>query len=49
MYSKVLALRFPKKMVNEPIAATLVKKFDLSFNILRPLYTQEKKGLWSLS
>ncbi|HOP48702.1 MAG TPA: NIL domain-containing protein [Desulfobacteraceae bacterium] len=48
MYSKVLALRFPKKMVNEPIAATLVKKFDLSFNILKATIYPRKEGLMVL-
>jgi len=32
MYSKMLSLRFPKTVVNEPITVNLVKKFDLSFN-----------------
>jgi ferredoxin len=48
MYSKILALRFPKKVVNEPIAVNLVKKFDLSFNILKATIYPRKEGLMVL-
>ncbi len=48
MYSKILSLRFPKKVVNEPIAVTLVKKFDLSFNILKATIYPRKEGLMVL-
>jgi len=48
MYSKMLSLRFPKKIVNDPIAVTLVKKFDLSFNILKATIYPRKEGLMVL-
>jgi ferredoxin len=48
MYSKILALRFPKKVVNEPIAVNLVKKFDLSFSILKATIYPRKEGLMVL-
>ena len=35
MYSKMLVLRFPKDIVNEPIIANLVRDYDLTFNILK--------------
>ena len=48
MYSKILSLRFPKKVVNEPIAVNLVKKFDLSFNILKATIYPRKEGFMVL-
>jgi len=48
MYSKMLSLRFPKKIVNEPIAVNLVKKFDLSFNILKATIYPRKEGFMVL-
>jgi ferredoxin len=48
MYSKTLSLRFPKKIVDEPIAMNLVKKFDLSFNILKAVIYPRKEGFMVL-
>jgi ferredoxin len=48
MYSKMLSLRFPKKIVNEPVAVNLVKKFDLSFNILKATIYPRKEGFMVL-
>ena len=48
MYKKMLSLRFPKKIVDEPIAVNLVKKFDLSFNILKAVIYPRKEGLMVL-
>ncbi len=48
MYSKTLSLRFPKRIVNEPIAVNLVKKFDLSFNILKATIYPRKEGFMVL-
>ena len=48
MYSKTLSLRFPKKTVNEPVVVNLVKKFDLSFNILKATIYPRKEGLMVL-
>jgi ferredoxin len=45
MYSKMVSLRFPKSNVNEPIIANLVKKFDLTFNILKATIYPRKEGL----
>jgi len=48
MYSKILLLRFPKEMVNVPVAATLVKKFNLDFNIHRATIYPRKEGFMIL-
>jgi ferredoxin len=45
MYSKMLSLRFPEKIVNEPIVVNLVKKFGLSFNILKATIYPRKEAL----
>lgn len=45
MYSKMVTLRFPKTNVNKPIIANLVKKFDLTFNILKATIYPRKEGL----
>ncbi|MFN3534596.1 MAG: NIL domain-containing protein, partial [Desulfatiglandales bacterium] len=45
MYSKVLSLRFPKEIVEQPIAVNLVRKFDLTFNILKATISPKKEGL----
>ena len=48
MYSKTLSLRFPEKIVNEPVVANLIKKFDLTFNILKATIYPRKEGLMVL-
>jgi ferredoxin len=48
MYSKILSLRFPKKVVNDPVVVNLVKHFDLSFNILKATIYPRKEGLMVL-
>jgi len=45
MYSKMLSLRFSEKIVNEPVVVNLVKKFDLTFNILKATIYPRKEGL----
>jgi ferredoxin len=45
MYSKMLSLRFPASAVNEPISCNLVRKFDLTFNILKATIYPRKEGL----
>lgn len=45
MYSKILSLRFPPTAVNEPISCNLVRKFDLTFNILKATIYPRKEGL----
>ena len=48
MYSKTISLRFPKQIVNEPIVVNLVKKFDLSFNILKATVYPREEGFMVL-
>jgi ferredoxin len=48
MYSKVLSLRFPRSIVDQPIAVKLVKEFDLSFNILKATIYPRKEGFMVL-
>jgi L-aspartate semialdehyde sulfurtransferase ferredoxin len=48
MYSKTLSLRFPKKIVDEPIVVNLVRNFDLTFNILKATIYPRKEGLMVL-
>ncbi len=48
MYSKMVSLRFPEKIVNEPVVVNLVKKFDLTFNILKATIYPRKEGLMVL-
>lgn len=48
MYSKMLSLRFPKEIVNEPIVVNLVQKFNLSFNILKATIYPRKEGMMVL-
>jgi len=48
MYSKIVTLRFPRKIVNEPIVVNLVRKFDLTFNILKATIYPRKEGLMVL-
>lgn len=45
MYSKVLLLRFPREIVDKAIVVNLVKRFDLSFNILKATVYPRKEGL----
>ena len=44
MYSKILSLRFPKRIVNEPIVVNLVRNFDLTFNILKATIYPRREG-----
>lgn len=48
MYSKMLTLRFPKKIVNQPITVNLVKEFDLTFNILKATIYPREEGFMVL-
>jgi ferredoxin len=48
MYSKILTLRFSKQIVDEPIVVNLVKKFDLTFNILKATIYPRREGLMVL-
>ena len=48
MYSKILSLRFPKEIVDEPIIVNLVRNFDLSFSILKAIIYPRKEGFMVL-
>jgi len=43
--SKRIVLHFPKRLVDRPIVYRLVKDYNLEFNILKALFTQEAEGL----
>jgi ferredoxin len=45
MYAKMLSLRFPPSAVNEPIVASLIRKFDLDCNILKATIYPRKEGM----
>ena len=48
MYSKILILRFPETIVQKPIVCHLVKKYDLTFNILNATVFPRKEGVMVL-
>lgn len=45
MVSKKVVLKFPQKLVEEPIVCKLVKDYDLDFNILKAYVTPQEEGL----
>jgi len=48
MTSKKIVLRFPDRLVDQPIVYKLVKDFDLQFNILKASVTPQEEGLMVL-
>jgi len=46
--AKKIVLRYPKRLVDRPIVYRLVKDYNLEFNILKALFTQEAEGLMVL-
>ena len=48
MYSKILILRFSKKVAPKPIVCYLVKDHDLTFNILNAAILPRKEGIMVL-
>ena len=48
MDSKRIVLKFPHKLVDQPIVYKLVKDFDLEFNILKAYVTPREEGLMVL-
>jgi ferredoxin len=48
MNSKKIVLKFPHKLVDQPIVYRLVKDFDLEFNILKAYVTPREEGLMVL-
>ncbi len=45
MVSKRIVLRFPHRLVDQPIVCNLVRKFGLEFNILKAYVTPREEGL----
>ena len=45
MISKRIVLRFPHRMVEQPIVCNLVKEYNLEFNILKAYVTPREEGL----
>jgi len=41
----MISLRFPPEVVNEPVVVHLIKKYDLTFNILKASISPRKEGL----
>ena len=48
MVSKRIVLKFPHKMVDQPIVYKLVKDYDLVFNILQAKITPREEGIMVL-
>lgn len=48
MVSKRIVLKFPHKLVDQPIVYKLVKDFDLEFNMLKAYVTPREEGLMVL-
>ncbi len=46
--SKRIVLRFPRRLVDQPIIYRLVKDYDLEFNILKASVTPAEEGLMVL-
>jgi len=44
MFSERILLQFPRELVNEPILSTVVKEFDITFNILAARITENEEG-----
>ncbi len=45
MARKRLVLKFPTRLVEQPVVCRLVKRFDLDFNILKAQVTPKQQGL----
>lgn len=43
--SERMVLRFPKELVDKPIISTLVRKYNIEFNILQAKVLPQKEGL----
>lgn len=48
MVSKKVVLRFPNRLVDQPIVYKLVKEYDLEVNILKALITSNEEGILAL-
>ena len=45
MYARMLVLRFPKEIVDQPIITNLVRDYNLSFNILKAQIYPRREGI----
>ncbi|GAJ01630.1 unnamed protein product, partial [marine sediment metagenome] len=45
MISKRIVLKFPHRLVDQPIVCNLAKYFDLEFNILKAYIIPKEEGL----
>lgn len=45
METRRVVLRFPKKLIDQPITSKLIRDYDLDFNILRAEISEESEGL----
>jgi len=45
MYSKKIVIRYEADIVDKPIVYSLVKDFDLAFNIMRARISPRREGL----
>jgi ferredoxin len=45
MYARMLVLRFPKQIVDQPIITNLVRDYNLSFNILKAQIYPRREGI----
>jgi ferredoxin len=45
MHSRMLVLRFPKEIVDQPIITNLVRDYNLTFNILKAQIFPRKEGM----
>lgn len=48
MISKRIVLKFPHRLVDQPIVYKMIKDFDLEFNILKAYVTPREEGLMVL-
>ena len=48
MVSKRIVLRFPHRLIDQPIICKLVKEYNLEFNILKAYVTPKEEGLMVL-
>lgn len=48
MYSKIIVLRFQKEIIDKPIVSNLVRKYNLSFNILKATIYPRREGVMVL-
>ncbi|MFH1351949.1 MAG: NIL domain-containing protein [bacterium] len=45
MVTERIVLKFPKRVVDQPVICRLVKEYDLEFNILKAYITPQEEGL----